>query len=131
LERESLAGGRKYCDRGRCERQPNSRRADSLAAQDERAALERKRAEEQVAAARAKHLNSLVGKEVDLWHKIHRLIATTRPNNYAEAIRILTDLRDLASASSADFEQAIRDLFGRHAAKPALKKRLIAAGFQL
>lgn len=46
---------------------------------------------------RAKQLKSLVGQEEKLWTQVHDLVATKLPKNYDQAVKILIDLRDLAS----------------------------------
>ena len=45
--------------------------------------------------AREEHLESLAGREDELWDKTEKLIALTQPKAYDFALRILVDLRDL------------------------------------
>jgi hypothetical protein len=68
-------------------------------------------------------LESLRGRETDLWTKANQLIVTKRPRNYDEAISILQDLRELAEkdGASSAFHQRMQSLYGDHASKPGLQ----------
>jgi len=95
-----------------------------------RAAGERARREQEAAAAREKHLTSLAEREPDAWRQVDALIATKRPRDYEEAVRLLRDLADLGEKLGRQAE--VRDRLARlrqeHARKPTLLKRLKAAG---
>ncbi len=62
----------------------------------EQAAREKARLERERADRRRKHLESLSGKESDLWTKADMLISTKQPKRYDEAVSVLRDLYDLA-----------------------------------
>jgi len=96
----------------------------------EREARERMRREQEAAAAREKHLTSLAKRELDAWRQVDALIATKRPGDYQKAVQLLKDLADLGEKRGRQAE--VRDRLARlrqeHARKPALLKRLKAAG---
>jgi len=96
----------------------------------EREARERMRREQEAAAAREKHLTSLAKREPDAWRQVDALIATKRPGDYEKAVQLLKDLADLGEKRGRQTE--VRDRLARlrqeHARKPALLKRLKAAG---
>lgn len=77
------------------------------------------------AAARKKHIESLVGKEDTLWSKVDTLIATRQPGRYDEAVSILQDLRDWADLgdSVGSFSSRMEDLCRKHARKQTLLHR--------
>jgi hypothetical protein len=70
-------------------------------------------------------LESLRGRETDLWTEANQFIVTKRPRNYDEAISILQDLRELAEKDGAisTFHQRMQSLCREHASKPALLKK--------
>ena len=78
--------------------------------------------ERQEAQWRKEYLESLAGKEGDVWSKIDDLIATRQPNRYDEAVRLLIDLRALADMQdkSADFLLRMEALCSEHSRKPSL-----------
>jgi len=96
----------------------------------EREARERIRREQEAVAAREKRLASLAEREPDPWRQVDALIATKRPRDYEEAVRLLKDLADLGQKRGRQAE--VRDRLARlrqeHARKPTLLKRLKAAG---
>jgi hypothetical protein len=95
----------------------------------EKQTAERVRREREAAAAREKHLDSLVGREARLWAEIETLVATTQAAGYDQAVRHLVDLRDLAARGrGGDFRLRIASLRQAHARKLALIKRLDKAG---
>ena len=75
---------------------------------------------------RARHLDSLVGKEHDLWQRVEGLIATKQPKRYDEAVVLLTDLRDLAERQGAisDFSPKMQALRRVNAQKVSLMRKL-------
>jgi hypothetical protein len=92
----------------------------------ERAAREKARADAAKAAARSKHLDTLVGRENELWAQVEELIATRLPKRYDEAVQLLADLRDLAARGGRE-DQAlarIEDLCMRYAKRPAFIQRV-------
>src|SRR5207245_114839 len=98
--------------------------------QAERAArvdAERARA---TAAARARHLDSLKGREDELWRAVEAAIATKKPKEYAQAVDKIKDLRHLATHTGrpGDAVTRIHELRERHASKPSFIRRLNEAG---
>lgn len=91
----------------------------------EAAERERFRRQQEQAEQRRKHLESLRGRETDLWTQANQLIVTTRPKNYDEATSILQDLRELAEkeGASSAFQRRMQSLCRDHASKPALLER--------
>jgi hypothetical protein len=95
---------------------------------EERAKEQARRARE-AAVAREKHLDSLVGRETDLWMKVDSLVATKLPKSYDQAVKMLMDLRDLAARSNrGDFGVRVEALRQEHARKPSFIERLGKAG---
>jgi hypothetical protein len=66
----------------------------------ERQERERRHRAEMQARARANYLDSLSGREDQLWRQVEQLIATKQPKHYDEAVQILTDLRDLVALAT-------------------------------
>jgi hypothetical protein len=109
--------------------------AEELAARKSRLAAraraaERTRQEREAAQARARYLDLLTGKEQAAWHNVEALIQTKQPNKYDIAVRLLVDLRDLATRQKqeAAFKVALEKLRHSHSAKPSLLRRILAAG---
>lgn len=92
----------------------------------ERRERERRRKAEEQARARAFHLDSLAGREDQLWRQVETLIGTKQPKPYDEAVQLLTDLHDLAEREgmSDAFTERLRQLRERHQKKPSLMQRL-------
>ena len=78
------------------------------------------------AAARAAHLDSLVGREAELWRKVEALAEARRPKEYDHAARLIRDLRDLSvrQDSLADFDRRVDALRRRHAKQPSFLGRI-------
>lgn len=93
----------------------------------------RRRAEQerQAAAQRQQYLASLVDQEPRLWQEVAALLSTTQPTKYDEAVKLLRDLRDLATdrAQVAQWEVRLKELRQRYSRKPSLMQRLNKAGF--
>ncbi len=108
------------------ERRTEERRREEA----KQAAKERTRREHEEAAARERYLKDLAGRESETWRKIDVLIATKRPSDYDEAVRLLKDLRDLAARGgrAAEAVQRITRLRDAHARKPTFVERLRRAG---
>jgi hypothetical protein len=91
----------------------------------EKRAREQARREREAAIAREKHLDSLVGREKKLWAEVDSLVATTKPRNYDQAMKILVDMRDLAARGrGGDFGLRVQALRQAHAKKPSFIERL-------
>lgn len=106
-------------------------RAEAIAAEREKIEAERatrqkaKREREQV-ENRRKHLESLNGKEGDLWAKVNQLIVMKQPKRYDEAVSILQDLHDLAdkNGTSSAFSLRMENLCREHESKRTFVERL-------
>ena len=95
----------------------------------EKWAEEKTRREREAAIAREKHLDSLVGREQKLWAEVDILVATKQPKKYDQAVKLLVDLRDLASrGKGSGFARRLDALREAHARKPSLIERLTKAG---
>lgn len=96
----------------------------------ERRAAEAARRKQEEAAARAKHLDQLAGQEPKLWTKVESLVQASVAKNYDEAIRLLVDLRDLATRSGqmAGFQSKLRSLRQRYERRSSLLGRIDKAG---
>jgi hypothetical protein len=118
--------------------------ADLLAAAEERAeisrrqeaerlAAERAKQERQAAAARKKHLDSLVGREEDLWRQVEALVESKRPQEYDRAVQLLTDLHDLGVSQDSveTFGSRLDALRERYATRRGLLARLDEAGLDV
>jgi hypothetical protein len=96
----------------------------------ERATKEQARREREKAAARSRHLDTLAGREEELWRQVEAAIKSRQPKEYDRAVDLLKDLRDLAERDSTGEAVArrIRELRARHGSKRSLIKRLDQAG---
>ena len=95
----------------------------------ERRAKEKARRDREAAIAREKHLDSLVGREKELWGEVDALVSSKQPKCYDQAVGILVDLRDLAARDKAGaFTLRIEALREAHAKKPSFIPRLAKAG---
>lgn len=101
-------------------------------AADRKAAEEKARRKQEAIAAREKYLDTLAGREQEMWTNIEKLIATTKPKSYEEALKILSDLRDLAARrKDRDFQQRVLAMRAAHARKPSFIRMLQNAGLTL
>lgn len=93
-------------------------------------AAERARHAAEAAERRARYLKTLRGREEALWSKIDDLASLRHAAAYTEAVEWLVDLRELAedAGSVADFVARLRSFRERNDRKPALIRRLDAAG---
>jgi hypothetical protein len=110
--------------------------AQGITAERQRRAAERRVAEEarkkqEAAAARAKHLERLQGRELAVWQRVGDLVQTSKPREYDLAIAILADLRDLAALTgqTEEFKSRFSQLRQRFSTRPSFQQRLIKAGF--
>ena len=97
----------------------------------ERRAVEKAGRERAEAEARKKRLESLAGKESELWATVDRLIATKQPRRYDEAVSLLQDLHDLAELQrkGPDFKFRIGALQRENSGKSSLMERFRKAKF--
>lgn len=110
------------------EEQAEARRLEEAARQ----AAEQARQEREQALARVRRLDSLEGREEDLWRQVLTLIETKRPNEYDQAVHLLTDLHDLSARHDEGdlFTVRVRHLRERYARRPSLLQRLDGAGLR-
>jgi len=75
-------------------------------------------------------LTGLARRERQAWERVDSLIATKRPGDYAAAVTLLVDLRDISCRNRHDaaFAQRLGTIKARHTKKPALVARLAKAG---
>lgn len=135
---------RKHSDRAGANPEPSAARrtvgellqAAEARAEKRRQAEARRRKEEaerrerQAAIARAKYLDGLASRQPQLWARVEKLIAETKPKTYKAAIKLLIDLRDLAQREGTDrqFRMKLDAIHVDHSRKPALIERLRKAG---
>jgi len=110
-------------------------RADVLREEAERqqalAAAEARRlrqiAEEQ---AKTQRLDELAPRREDAWRQVEELVKLTQQAAYDDAVRLLTDLRDLAAreGDDAEFVRRLHALRSHYTRKPTLMARLEKAG---
>lgn len=95
----------------------------------EKRAEETARREREAAIAREKHLDTLVGREGEIWTEVDSLVATKLPKNYDQTVKMLVDLRDLAArGTGGDFGLRIEALRQAQAKKASFIERLRKAG---
>ncbi len=89
-------------------------------------ARERARGQRELAVKRKRHLESLVGREEELWDEVDRIIATRQPKRYDEAISLLEDLRDLADmrVTRSEYSDRLGELRDSQKKKPSFIRRL-------
>jgi hypothetical protein len=82
-------------------------------------------------AARERYLNGLAKRERQAWQRVDTLIGERRPADYAAAVALLVDLRDVSvrKGRGTAFAQRIRSLRRLLAKKPSLLLCLRKAGF--
>ena len=105
-------------------------RAATLAAERKKKEAEERareiaRRERAEAEARKKRLESLAGRENDLWATVDRLIATKQPKRYDQAVSLVQDLRDLAESQGKgrDFKSRMGALQHQNSGKSTLIER--------
>jgi len=110
-------------------------RAESIVAAkrqaaQQREARERARREREQQVARDRYLTGLAKRERQAWQRVDALVGTKRPANYAAAVELLMDLRDVSGRAGRDtaFGQGIAALRQAHAKKPSLLARLRKVG---
>jgi hypothetical protein len=100
------------------------------AAAAERGDARRRQEAERKAAARARYLDGLAAREDELWREVDALIETKRGKEYDQAVRVLSDLRDLSAHQGrpAVFAARLGPLRERYAKRSSLVQRLDRAG---
>ena len=96
----------------------------------QREARERARRERDQQVARDRYLTGLAKRERQAWQRVDALTGTKRPADYAAAVELLVDLRDVSGRTgrNAVFGQCIAALREAHAKKPSLLARLRKVG---
>ena len=86
----------------------------------QREARERARREREERASRERFLTGLARRERQAWERVDGLIGTKRPGDYAAAVTLLVDLRDMSGLNRRDaaFAQRLATIRSRHAKKP-------------
>jgi len=97
--------------------------------------IERQRLDQErkdAAEARQTHLRSLIGQESGLWQSVIKLSESSSERYQDNSVRILTDLRDLASllGTTGEFQEKLEGLIELRRRKSAYMKRLEQAGFR-
>jgi hypothetical protein len=102
------------------------------AAAEGRADEERRRGEEEASRARAEQLEALAAREGEVWREVEALIETKKPKEYARAVGLLKELRDLGERQGrqADMAARVRELRQRYANRSGLKRLLDEAGLR-
>ena len=95
-----------------------------------KAAEEKTRREREAAEHREKYLNEIAKRELDLWNQVETLISTKQPKSYDQAVRLLIDLRDLATRKGkmVEFKARLDALRAAQTRKPSFIERLRRAG---
>jgi hypothetical protein len=108
------------------------RTAERRRQEAERQAAERARREREAAVARAKYLDSLAGREEDLWRQIDALVEMKRAQEYDRAVQLLQDLHDVNALNERVDEFAARLVAfqERYAKRRGLLERLDRAGLR-
>lgn len=96
----------------------------------EREAMDRAARDREARILRDRHLTRLSKQEGAAWRRVDAHIGTRRPADYAAAVELLVDLRDVCERQGrgALFAKRLRGLQQAHAAKPSLLARLRKAG---
>lgn len=78
------------------------------------------------AQARARHLDTLVGHEEELWQQVEQAIEAKQTKEYDRAVKLLKDLRDLArhTGTTSEMMRRVRDLRERYRKRSALMRLL-------
>lgn len=99
-------------------------------AAQQREVRERARREREQKVARDRYLIDLAKRERQAWQRVDALVGTKRPADYAAAVELLVDLRDVSGRTGrgAAFGQRIDVLREALAKKPSLLARFRKAG---
>jgi len=92
-------------------------------------AAEEARRKAQDEANRARYLDQLGRREPEIWEQVAVHILKRRPNDYARAVGLLTDLHDLAvrRGKRTKFQMELEKIRQTHAAKESFLRRLAKA----
>jgi hypothetical protein len=108
----------------------DARRQERTRREAEQEAQERARREREAAIAYEKRLDALALREDATWQKVNVLVEAKKAADYDQAVRLLENLRALATRSGtvAAFEERLRHLRDRHVRKVSLLERLARVG---
>ena len=97
---------------------------------DERHKREHQRRVAEAEAKRIRELQALAKRESETWTEIIALIEQMQAKPYAEAVRLLGKLRDLAEyqGEEATFQQRLNGIYEQYSRRSALLRRLREAG---
>jgi hypothetical protein len=95
---------------------------------EQRIAEAAKRREEDL-ANRARYLDQLGNRQVEIWKQVAAHLQTRQPKDYDRAVSLLTDLHDLAvcRGQTAGFQTALEKIRQVHTAKESFLRRLAKA----
>jgi hypothetical protein len=95
---------------------------------EQRTAEAAKRREEDL-ANRARYLDQLGRRQLEIWKQVAAHVQTRQPKDYDRAVSLLTDLHDLAvwRGQTAEFQTALEKIRQVHAAKGSFLRRLAMA----
>ena len=93
-------------------------------------AEERRQREAEAAARKEKRLDALTPRKEEAWREVKALVETRDQKSYDQAVKLLADLRDLASRESEEeaFSRRFAQFVEPHSRKPTLMKRLRGSG---
>ena len=96
-------------------------------AEEKKAKTEKARREKEKAAARKQHLDSLDGKEEQVWKEVYDFVELRNAKSYDLAIGHLKDLRDLAIRKDklGEFLNLVESLRESHVKKQSFTERLV------
>jgi hypothetical protein len=99
---------------------------------EERREREHRRRVAEAEAQRIRELKALAKRESETWTEIFALIEQMQAKPYAEAVRLLVKLRDLAEyqGEEAAFQQRLNRIYEQYSRRSALLRRLREAGLQ-
>jgi hypothetical protein len=99
--------------------------------QAEHTARERAAGERQAAEQRKRYLDSLALRQASVWEEVTLLLTVSKQDHYDTAVRLLSDLRDLATnpVRLAEWQTRLAELRQRYSRRPSLMQRFDKAGF--
>jgi hypothetical protein len=105
--------------------------AEEKCRQMEQAARERAERERKAAEQRKQHLDSLALRQASVWEEVTSLLTASKQDNYDAAVRLLGDLRDLATnpVRLAAWQARVAEFRQRYSRRPSLMQRFDKAGF--
>ena len=91
---------------------------------------EQQESQKQAEARRINRLEALASRENQVWQNIEQLISKKQSKPYDEAVKLLSQLHDLAiyQNKESSFQEKINDLYERYSRRPGLLTRLKKRG---